>query len=1051
MTRSHALVSIAIAATILATAAAVTVAADQPAITQVKLDGHTFTLPAGFTIERAAGSPLVDRPIVADLDERGRLYVADSSGSVEKIDIQLQKKPHRIVRLEDADGDGRYDRSTVFADQMMFPEGAMWLAGSLYVAAPPHIWKLTDTDDDGVADRREVWFDGKTLTGCANDLHGPYRGPDGWIYWCKGAFAKQTYTLPGGKTFSTRASHIFRARPDGTGIEPVMTGGMDNPVDVVFTPGGERIFTTTFFQHPGGGRRDGLIHAIYGGIYGKDHDPIHEPDHKWTSPQLMPVLTHMGPAAPCGLHRYESDEFGKDAAEVAYRDNLFACQFNLRKVSRHVLRPEGSTFVSQDSDFVVSDNHDFHPTDVIEDADGSLLVVNTGGWYKLCCPSSQLVKADVLGAVYRVKRIGAHQLEDARGTKIDWSKPAPRTWVKLLSDGRPAVRRQAIQRLADVGQTAIATLRTAIEDRGTPAQSARDAVWALCQIDGPGARKTIRESGLGHPDESVRQAALHAVSLWCDGQAVEALAGLLSSMSLTVRRGAAEALGRIGSRAAVPALLKAAADDANDQGLEHALTYALIEIGDEDEIARGLQSSHPRVRRATLVALDQLGSARLPLEKVIVGLNHADAGLSDSARWIASRHPEWSKELTGFLRTRLDAELNETQQAELVELLTSFAKTAVVQTLLADTVRETGKAAAARIALRAMARAGLREAPAAWFTAVTQAAATDSSLLGDALATIRALPPPKQGADALRDNLLKLADQEAIRPEDRLAALVAAPGGLPSVSAAQWALLLAHLDSDQPIKLRGAAADVLSQAKLTKDQLLQLAERLPQVGPLEIDRVLNAFAQSGDDAIGQKVLSALSGPAVRAYVRVDGVQQRLKKYSPAVQKEAEKLYALLNADFAEQQNRLNEVDRSLPTGDIRRGQAIFNSAKTSCLACHNIGYVGGKIGPDLTRIGGIRTQRDLLESILYPSASFVRSYEPLAVRTADGRTFSGIVKKDAADELILIETADKEVRIPRGDVEAVQPGKVSIMPAGLDKQLSAQDLADLVAFLQACK
>ena len=55
-----------------------------------------------------------------------------------------------------------------------------------------------------------------------------------------------------------------------------MTGGMDNPVDVVFTPGGERIFTTTFFQHPGGGQRDGLIHAVYGGIYGKDHDVIYE-------------------------------------------------------------------------------------------------------------------------------------------------------------------------------------------------------------------------------------------------------------------------------------------------------------------------------------------------------------------------------------------------------------------------------------------------------------------------------------------------------------------------------------------------------------------------------------------------------------------------------------------------------------------------------------------------------------------------------------------------------------------------------------------------------
>ena len=79
--------------------------------------------------------------------------------------------------------------------------------------------------------RREVWFDGKTLTGCANDLHGPYLGRDGWLYWCKGAFAEQRHTLASGKEFVTRASHIFRARPDGSGLEPVLTGGMDNPVE----------------------------------------------------------------------------------------------------------------------------------------------------------------------------------------------------------------------------------------------------------------------------------------------------------------------------------------------------------------------------------------------------------------------------------------------------------------------------------------------------------------------------------------------------------------------------------------------------------------------------------------------------------------------------------------------------------------------------------------------------------------------------------------------------------------------------------------------------
>ena len=120
-------------------------------------------------------------------------------------------------------------------------------------------------------------------------------------------------------------------------------------------------------MHPAGGQRDGLIHAIYGGVYGKVHAVLD--GHSRTSPEVLPVLAHHGPAASCGLTRYESPAFGDD-----YRDNLFACLFNLRTVKRHALEPQGGTFLTRDADFVVSNNWDFHPTDVQEDADGSLCV-----------------------------------------------------------------------------------------------------------------------------------------------------------------------------------------------------------------------------------------------------------------------------------------------------------------------------------------------------------------------------------------------------------------------------------------------------------------------------------------------------------------------------------------------------------------------------------------------------------------------------------------------------------------------------------------------------
>jgi putative membrane-bound dehydrogenase-like protein len=1034
---------------------------------QFKFPTQTLTVPDGFEVELVAGPPLVERPVSADFDEQGRLYVTDSSGSNDKVQKQLEDKPHRVLRLDAVNAEGRFEKSSVFADKIMFPEGAMWLDGSLYVAAPPSIWKFTDTNGDGVADQRAEWFQGKTLTGCANDLHGPYAGPDGWIYWCKGAFAKQTYERPGQSPFVTRAAHIFRCRPDGSGLEPVMTGGMDNPVEVAFSPGGERFFTTTFLVHPEAGKRDGIIHAIYGGVYGKDHDVIE--DHKRTG-DLMPVLTHLGPAAACGLMRYSSAVFGPE-----FQDNLFATCFNLHKVTRHVLEPEGATFRTRDSDFLVSDSPDFHPTHVLEDADGSLLVIDTGGWYKICCPTSQLYKPDVLGAIYRVRRKNAPTITDPWGTNLGWGKMSAGELAGLLGDARPAVSNRAIRELAKKPQSALPALSKIVKDlsKGIPpgtagtrgaelhrvnkvaqkeASAKRNAVWALARIDNPQARAMVRNAIIDS-DDSVWLAAIHSASIWRDAGAIPRLQASLEAGSASVQRAAAEAIGRLGEKSAVPVLLSVASTP-HDRVLEHSLIYALIEINDPAGTADGLSSVSVHTKKAALIALDQMDNSTLKPEQVTPFLADADPGLRAAAGWVVSHHPQWGSVLVDFFRERLSRkDLSSGDQVELEKQLALFARNDAIQTLLANTLARTDSRSDNRLrVLHAMAQAALKEIPATWKAPLASCLTErEEGIVRAAIAVLRSVPASKTNSADFTQPLLRLAADAKRTPELRLEALTALPGSLKAVEPQVFQFLCANLSPEEPLARRSAAAGIIGKAHLGEPQLLQLCEKVSGAGPLELSKLLGAFERAPNESIGLKFVAALKESKALASIPPASLLASLTNFPASVRAQGEQLAATLNLDAPQQKQHLEEIAASLKEGDVRRGQTIFNSQKTACSTCHAIGYLGGHVGPDLTRIGQVRTERDLLESIVYPSASFVRSYEPLMVETKSGEVYSGIVRKDNAEEVLLVTGPEAEVRVPRTEIAGMRPGTVSLMPAGLDEQLSRQELADLLAFLKSTK
>ena len=724
--------------------------------TEVKLDGHTFQVPAGFSIQRIAGPPLVQRPIHMCFDANGVLYVTDSSGNTDKATVQLKDPQHRVLRLVDRNGDGTFDESTVFADKLPFPEGILVHDGSVYVGAPPHIWKLRDSNGDHVADERTVWFDGGSIERCGNDMHGPYLGPDGFFYWCKGAFAPQTHELSDGKTIHTRAAHIYRARPDGSQLEMITTGGMNNPVGLAFSETGERFLSGTFFDLSQPGRRDGILHAIYGGTYGRKNDRVLAPLPN--TGNLLPILTQLGPAAPSGMVMPRHHASG-------LQGDLICTEFNTRRLSRHRLSKSGSSNSAITSTFLESDQTDFHPTDVIEDADGSLLVADTGSWYMICCPTSKIAKPDILGAIYRIQRQSSQPPTDPRGLKLDWNQPQ----VSWLSDQRPTVATRAIDALAI--ESNIDALRRA--------SAHIPAVWSLHRIPSPHARDAVREF-LNSENSDVRAAAIHSVALWRDRNALKPLMELLSDDNPQIVRLAAMALGRIGKIEAVAPLLDSWSTEM-DPFLRHATIYALFEIGD----VRSLPTGHP---------------------------------------------------------------------------------------------------------------------------------------LG------------------IQVRLMREVDRRNV-----------APGVYPEIQ-------LANLNTPNPDKI------------------------------------------------------------------------------------------------AHQKQRLDELSEFLPKGDAQRGETLFNNRdKSKCITCHLKGEKGTRLGPDLTWIGAIRSERDLLEAIVFPSASIARYHEVVNIVTTDGKVVSGLLIKETVDKMYLSSAEGVVQSVPYREIEEARYSDTSLMPEGVDKLLKPEEIADIVAYLKASK
>jgi len=994
-------------------------------------------VPAGFIIERCAAEADAVYPMFAAFDERGRLFVAESSGLDLYAELKAQTRKCRIRVLEDPDERGVFKKASVFADKLVFPMGLVWRDGKLFVADPPDLVALEDTDGDGRADRRTV-----ILTGFGHvdngSLHGLTFGPDGRLYMTMGQPDGYTIKRKDGVTVRGTTGALLRCRPDGSDPE-VLCRGFENLVEAVFTPRGDILGTVNWFQRPSGGLRDALVHLVDGGLY-----PI-VGDRGTPQPvtgDYLPAASMFPAVALSGLELYRGQAF------PGMQGQVFSAQHNSRKLGRHVIVPHGATFRTQDFDFVTSDSPDFHPSDVLEDADGSLIVVDTGSWYVQHCPTGQIRKVKATGGIYRVRGVGAPATKDPRGLRIDWSRAGADELTLLLRDGRPAVRDRAQQTLSRRGATAVEALATVLSNAKADLQARQHALWALAGMDAEASLPPLR-AALDCADSDIVIPAARALGLRRDRRASRQLDKLLAHKELSVRLASAEALARCEDAASLPALWRALTEAEVDRFLELALIHALFHRADVAALETALRDPHPRVQQAALILLDQPPRPRdqLRYDQVVERLRSPDAALRQAAVRSLRGHPEWAGQSLDLLRGLFEQPvLKADDERSLRELTLAYQASPEIQGLLGQILADDKSNKARRVlALEAMAQSSLPKPPAPWIKALDQVLSGEGppEVRLQAARTSAALQAPQ-----LDDTLARLADHADAPAELRLEALRAVALRRPTLSGSSARFVAAALTDEERPLARLIAAEIIGRAHLTDEQLRQALPALRQSAVISPSVVLASVLRTATPA---------SAPQVAEYLE-EAIRNGWRPSDQELALTAKQLVAAgaSASALAEQARKIGDVHRQrvmdneplLKGGDPARGRAVFFGGKTACATCHRIGAEGGTIGPDLTKLGVIRAGRDILESILVPSSTIAQGYDPYVVVTTEGKTLHGVIARQTAELVVLRDASGAELHLRQDRIQEMRRAATSIMPEGLERALSRDELRDLLAFLQ---
>jgi putative membrane-bound dehydrogenase-like protein len=942
-----------------------------------------FEVVNGFEMQLVAAEPLVASPIAAAFDEDGRLYVCEMRDYPYK--PAEGKDPIGTVRLlRDIDGDGRFDKATVFADMLLWAAGVVPWKGGVFVAASPDIWYVKDTDGDGVADVRRKVFTGFGVNNQQGMVNNLQFGLDHWIYGSTG---------PNGGMIS---------KPDDPSFKPVPIQGRDfrfHPETLEFQAiTGTVQFGNTFDDF---GNRftcsesQPLEHIVLPDHYLARNPFLAAPDgiHN-IAPGPVPIF-RISPVERWreirSLRRIQKNERAATAAGAshhvvdaaagvtvyrggAYPSDWYGQSFvgdgqnNL--IHRRRLIPNGLTFgserIDQNTEVVRSPDIWFRPVNALNAPDGTLYFLDMSREYleSIHIPLDIARHLDLKSGRDngRIYRLAPRNFRSPQPPRLSWSTTSE--LVALLENPHGWYRDTAHRLLYECQDTVVAPLLKKLVAESHSAPARVHALWSL-----EGLRKLDTESllaGLNDSHAGVQENAIRLAEplLNARPQLLERIVALADSDSPRIRFQAAFSLGEASGSSVARALSKLARRKDGDAWMRTAILSSVANVAGElfDELL-----------------FDR--DVREPSKKFIATPDGA-ALLAQLAQLIGVRQQRG--ELEHALATLREVESPSTADSLLLEL--------------------------GRGVKRAARRIDPGEFPAPlqeWLSsrfdeAVTMAA----NVQADAAARIRAI------------ELASCFPAETARP--RLLALLSSD----SAEAVQIAVTRALADDADP----------------------SLGERLVELwGDLtpEAKRVALDTMLSRED-LTVLFLSAAIDERVPVTevdsIRRDGLKEHKNKRIKSL---AEK--AFQNTQSATRQAVIAEYQPVLQmTGRVEPGAAVFEK---NCTACHQVGGKGVNIGPNLAS-NAAQSSASLLTHILDPNQYVLPNYVVYVAVDTSGRTHTGLLAAQTSTSVTLKKEKGETVTLLKSQIEELTSTGKSLMPEGMERVVSPAEMADLIAFLQ---